>query len=253
MKNTFYRLSLLSIGTILMSCNDKKFEEVAVPLPETEVAVTFGNPSDVVADAGTFKIKAPGFAYDALEPNIDGKTMEIHFSKHHLGYTNKLNAAIAGTAMEKMTIEEILTNVEPANNAVRNNAGGYFNHNLFWEILAPNKGGSPSGTLAEAIKTDFGSYEVFLTAFSEAASKQFGSGWAWLVVGADGKLSVISTPNQDNPLMTKMGYAGTPILGIDVWEHAYYLNYQNKRADYIKSFFNVVNWDAVAEKFEAAK
>jgi Fe-Mn family superoxide dismutase len=154
--------------------------------------------------------------------------------------------------MEKMSIEDLLMNLDPENKAVRNNAGGYFNHNLFWEILAPNKGGEPTGALSEAINASFGSYDVFVTAFSEAATKQFGSGWAWLVVDASGKLSIVGTPNQDNPLMTKLGYTGTPILGIDVWEHAYYLNYQNKRADYIKSFFNVVNWDVVTEKYQNA-
>ena len=253
MKNSIYRLSLLAVGALIISCNDKKMEEVEVPLPEAEVAVTYGNPADVMADEGTFKVKTLDFAYDALEPNIDGKTMEVHFSKHYLGYTNKLNAAIAGTEMEKMSIEEILNSVEGENKAVRNNGGGYFNHTFFWDIMAPNKGGEPTGALAEAIKKDFGSFEVFQTAFSDAASKQFGSGWAWLVVDASGKLAVISTPNQDNPLMTKLGYSGKPILCLDVWEHAYYLNYQNKRNDYIKSFFNVINWEAVAAKFEATK
>jgi len=253
MKNSYKKLCLLGFSAVLFSCNDKKLEEVEVPLPETEVAVTYGNPADVTTNEGAFKITAPAFAYDALEPNIDGKTMEIHFSKHHVGYTNNLNAAIAGTEMEKMTIEEILANIDATNNAVRNNAGGYYNHNLFWEILAPNKGGQPTGALAEAINASFGTYDAFVTAFSEAATKQFGSGWAWLVVGADGKLSVVGTPNQDNPLMSKLGYSGKPILGIDVWEHAYYLNYQNKRADYIKSFFNVVNWDVVSEKFQSTK
>lgn len=253
MKNSYKKLCLLGFTVVLFSCNDKKLEEVEVPLPEAEVAVTYGNPADVTTNEGVFKIKAPAYAYDALEPNIDGRTMEIHFSKHHVGYTNNLNAAVAGTEMEKMTIEQVLANVDATNNTVRNNAGGFYNHNLFWEILAPNKGGQPTGALAEAITASFGTYDAFVTAFSEAATKQFGSGWAWLVVGADGKLSVIGTPNQDNPLMTKLGYTGTPILGIDVWEHAYYLNYQNKRADYIKSFFNVVNWDAVAEKFQSTK
>ncbi|MFY8188929.1 MAG: superoxide dismutase [Flavobacterium sp.] len=253
MKNSFKKLCLLSLSALVFSCNDKKVEEVEVPLPEAEVAVTYGNPADVVANEGVFKIKGFDFAYDALEPHIDGKTMEIHYSKHHVGYTNNLNAAIVGTEMEKMTIEQILATVDATNNAVRNNAGGYYNHIFFWETIAPNKGGQPTGALLEAINASFGSYDAFVTAFSEAATKQFGSGWAWLVKGADGKLSVLGTPNQDNPLMTKLGYTGTPVLGIDVWEHAYYLNYQNKRADYIKAFFNVVNWDAVAQKFDNAK
>jgi len=252
MKNSIQKLCLMSLTAMTIACNDKKVEEVEIPLPETEAAVTYGNPADVTTNEGVFKIKAPQFAYDALEPHIDGRTMEIHFSKHHVGYTNNLNAAIAGTEMEKMSIEDLLMNLDPENKAVRNNAGGYFNHNLFWEILAPNKGGEPTGALSEAINASFGSYDVFVTAFSEAATKQFGSGWAWLVVDASGKLSIVGTPNQDNPLMTKLGYTGTPILGIDVWEHAYYLNYQNKRADYIKSFFNVVNWDVVTEKYQNA-
>ncbi len=190
------------------------------------------------------------YAYDALEPNIDARTMEIHHSKHHNGYTSKLNAAIEGTEMEGKSLEDLFKN-HMDNNAVRNNGGGYWNHCLFWEVMSPNGGGTPSGELASAIDSAFGSFEDFKNAFASAAATQFGSGWAWLCV-TNGKLEVCSTANQDNPLMGK-GCGGTPILGLDVWEHAYYLNYQNRRPDYINAFFNVINWDVVSDKFNSAK
>ena len=190
------------------------------------------------------------YAYDALEPNIDARTMEIHHSKHHNGYTSKLNAAIEGTEMEGKSLEDLFKN-HMDNNAVRNNGGGYWNHCLFWEVMSPNGGGTPSGELASAIDSAFGSFEDFKNAFASAAATQFGSGWAWLCV-TNGKLEVCSTANQDNPLMDK-GCGGTPILGLDVWEHAYYLNYQNRRPDYINAFFNVINWDVVSDKFNSAK
>ncbi|PJF21363.1 MAG: superoxide dismutase, partial [Phototrophicales bacterium] len=192
------------------------------------------------------------YAFNALEPHIDARTMEIHHDKHHAGYTNNLNNAIAGTEWENKSIEEILANLnaipEEKRTAVRNNGGGYANHCLFWEIMSPNGGGQPTGELADAINAAFGSFDAFKEAFSKAAATQFGSGWAWLVVD-NGKLTVTSTPNQDTPLME----GKTPILGLDVWEHAYYLNYQNRRADYIAAFFNVIDWNKVAEKFAAAK
>ena len=197
-----------------------------------------------------FELPKLGYAYDALEPNIDARTMEIHHSKHHNGYTNNLNNAIAGTSLENDSIETILANLDLNNKAVRNNGGGYFNHRLFWNIMSPNGGGQPSGDLADAIDSAFGSFEEFKTACSNAAATQFGSGWAWLCA-ENGSLSVCSTPNQDNPLM-KSGCGGTPILGIDVWEHDYYLNYQNRRPDYIEAFFNVVNWDEVSRRFKEA-
>ncbi len=200
-----------------------------------------------------FELPQLPYAYDALEPHIDARTMEIHHSKHHAGYTNKLNAAIAGTDLENKSIEEILANLDavPENirTAVRNNGGGYANHALFWAIMSPNGGGAPSGELADAINAAFGSFDAFKEQFSNAAATRFGSGWAWLVVESDGSLSVTSTPNQDTPLME----GKTPILGLDVWEHAYYLNYQNRRPDYIAAWWSVVNWDAVAERFAAAK
>ena len=198
----------------------------------------------------SFKLPALPYAYNALEPHIDAKTMEIHHGKHHQGYTTKLNAAIEGTASENQSIEEILQGLDMSSEAVRNNGGGYYNHCLFWEVLSPNGGGLPSDDLAQAIVKDFGSFEDFKTAFSNAAATQFGSGWAWLCVQSGGKLEVCATPNQDNPLMPEVGCGGTPILGIDVWEHAYYLNYQNRRPDYITAFFSVINWDEVAKRFE---
>ena len=191
----------------------------------------------------SFKLPALPYTYNALEPHIDAKTMEIHHGKHHQGYTTKLNAAIEGTAAENQSIEEILQGLDMSSEAVRNNGGGYYNHCLFWEVLSPNGGGLPSDDLAQAIVKDFGSFEDFKTAFSNAAATQFGSGWAWLCVQSGGKLEVCATPNQDNPLMPEVGCGGTPILGIDVWEHAYYLNYQNRRPDYITAFFSVINWD----------
>ncbi|WP_288897355.1 superoxide dismutase [uncultured Capnocytophaga sp.] len=192
------------------------------------------------------------YAYDALEPYIDARTMEIHHTKHHNAYTTNLNAAIAGTDLDNQSIETILTTLDMNNAAVRNNAGGYYNHNLFWEIMAPKAGGQPTGELAKAINEAFGSFDNFKTAFSKAAATRFGSGWAWLCVHKGGKVEVCSTANQDNPLMPTM-QCGFPILGLDVWEHAYYLNYQNRRPDYIEAFFNVINWDKVAELYNNNK
>ncbi len=193
------------------------------------------------------------YAHNALEPNIDARTMEIHHGKHHAGYTNNLNAAIEGTSMAGKSIEDILANLDMNNKAVRNNGGGFYNHSLFWEVMSPNGGGTPSGDLAKAINDSFGSFDAFKDAFSNAAKTQFGSGWAWLCVQKGGKLDVCGTPNQDNPLMPGVGCGGTPILGIDVWEHAYYLNYQNRRPDYVSAFFNVINWDEVAKRYAANK
>jgi len=198
----------------------------------------------------SFELPKLSYAYDALEPHVDARTMEIHHSKHHQGYTNNLNAAIAGTDLEGKSIAEILGACADKP-AVRNNGGGFYNHTLFWEVMSPSGGGTPSGALANAIDSTFGSFEGFKDAFSKAAATRFGSGWAWLCV-TDGKLEVCSTPNQDNPVMGE-GCEGIPILALDVWEHAYYLNYQNRRPDYIKAFFEVVDWSVVSEKFEAAK
>ena len=198
-----------------------------------------------------FELPALPYAYDALEPHLDARTMEIHHSKHHAGYTKNLNGAVAGTAMEGKSIEALLAEHSDVP-AVRNNGGGYFNHDLFWSVMSPNGGGQPSGDLGAAIETDLGGWASFQEAFAKAAATRFGSGWAWLCV-KDGKLSVCSSANQDNSLMPGVGCGGTPILGLDVWEHAYYLNYQNRRPDYIAAFFNVINWDAVAERYAAAR
>lgn len=195
-----------------------------------------------------FELPNLPYAFDALEPHIDARTMEIHHDRHHKAYTDNLNKAIEGTEWANASIEEIMKN-GVGSPAVRNNGGGFYNHNLFWEVMSPNGGGAPSGELAEAINSAFGSFDAFKEEFTKAASTRFGSGWAWLVK-KDGKLAVTSTPNQDNPLMPVAEVQGTPILGLDVWEHAYYLNYQNKRPDYISAFFNVVNWDKVAELFK---
>ena len=194
----------------------------------------------------SFTLPQLPYAYEALEPSIDARTMEIHYTKHHKAYTDNLNNAIAGTPLEGKSIEDILLHLDTENKAVRNNGGGYYNHNLFWEILTPKKGTAPSEELAKAIDEAFGSFEAFKTAFSKAAATQFGSGWAWLTVQKGGKVAVLSTANQDNPLMPHVG-GGTPILGLDVWEHAYYLNYQNRRADYIEAFFAIINWEKVSQ------
>jgi Fe-Mn family superoxide dismutase len=199
-----------------------------------------------------FELPKLPYAYDALEPHIDARTMEIHHSKHHAGYTNNLNNAIAGTALEGKSIEEILV-AGFDNAAVRNNGGGFYNHDLFWLVMSPNGGGQPSGALADAINAAYGSFDGFKDAFSKAAATRFGSGWAWLNVKKGGAVEVCSSANQDNPLMPGIGCEGTPVLGLDVWEHAYYLNYQNRRPDYISAFFNVINWSEVSKRYEAGK
>jgi Fe-Mn family superoxide dismutase len=199
-----------------------------------------------------FELPKLGYDYNALEPHIDAKTMEIHHSKHHQAYVTNLNNAIAGTDAEKMSIEDICKNISKFPMAVRNNGGGHYNHSLFWQIMAPNAGGAPTGDLAKAIETDLGGFDKFKADFTAAGATRFGSGWAWLCV-KDGKLCVCSTPNQDNPLMDIADCKGTPILGMDVWEHAYYLHYQNRRPDYMAAFFNVINWTKVSELYAAAK
>ncbi len=200
-----------------------------------------------------FELPDLPYPSDALEPHIDAKTMEVHHDKHHAGYTSKLNDAIAGTEHENKSIEEIMKNISQHSTAVRNNGGGYYNHKLFWTIMSPDGGGEPEGAVSEAISNAFGSFSKFREEFTNAATGQFGSGWAWLIVEAGGKLKVTSTPNQDNPLMDIAETGGTPILGVDVWEHAYYLKYQNKRPDYVSAFFNVINWEEVNRRYEAAK
>lgn len=200
-----------------------------------------------------FQLPDLGYAYDALEPHIDARTMEIHHTKHHNGYTTKLNGAVAGTDLEGKSIEDILANLDMSNGAVRNNGGGFYNHSLFWSVMNPERKGYLSGELKGAIEAAFGTKDAFMEAFSKAAATQFGSGWAWLCVLPGGKVEVCSTPNQDNPLMPGVTCGGTPILGLDVWEHAYYLNYQNRRPDYIDAFFKVINWNEVEKRYAEAK
>lgn len=197
----------------------------------------------------SFQLPDLNYGFDSLEPHIDTKTMQIHHGKHHAGYTSNLNAAIEGTDLEGKSIEHILSSLDLSNSAVRNNGGGYYNHCLFWEIMSPNGGGSPSGNLLSAIEKAFGSFDDFKADFSKAAATRFGSGWAWLCAHSDGSLEICSTANQDNPIMNGIGCGGSPILGLDVWEHAYYLNYQNRRPDYINGFFNVIDWAKVEQKY----
>lgn len=200
-----------------------------------------------------FELPALPYDFNALEPHIDAKTMEIHHGKHHNAYVTNLNNAVNGTDLEGKSIEELMSSISSAPGAVRNNGGGHYNHSLFWTVLSPNGGGEPSGELASAITEKFGSFAAFKEEFNKAAATRFGSGWAWLSVDGSGSLQVSSTPNQDNPLMDVADVKGTPILGLDVWEHAYYLNYQNRRPDYIAAFWSVVNWDEVSKRFSAAK
>jgi Fe-Mn family superoxide dismutase len=200
-----------------------------------------------------FELPALPYEHNALEPHVDTLTMQIHHGKHHQAYVTNLNNAVAGTPAESMSVEDICKNISQYPAAVRNNGGGHYNHSLFWTVMGPGKGGAPSGDLAAAIDAAFGSFDNFKTQFAQAAATRFGSGWAWLIVGADGKLAITSTPNQDNPLMDIAEVKGTPILGLDVWEHAYYLHYQNRRPDYVAAFWNVVNWDEVARRLQAAK
>jgi superoxide dismutase, Fe-Mn family len=247
-------LILVSTLTFQNCKKEKELVEVEIPEPEKAVANTpIGKPEDVKAEDenGTFQMLGLPYAYNALEPFIDARTMETHYGKHHVTYCNKLNTAIKGTDLEGKSIEEILNKLDMNNNDVRNNAGGYYNHNLFFEILS-GKQEQASGDVLEAINTDFGDFDTFKTQFSEKATKLFGSGWVWLLVDKTGKLVISTTINQDNPLMPKAEIKGTPIMALDVWEHAYYLKYQNKRKDYIEAFFNVINWKKVNEKYNAS-
>lgn len=196
-----------------------------------------------------FELPGMGYAYSALEPHIDARTMEIHYTKHHQAYVNNLNSALTGGEWEKKNLEEILANVSKLPPAVRNNGGGHYNHTFFWKILGPNSGGEPTGELADALNRYFGSFEKFKELFTNAAMTRFGSGWAWLVK-TDNELKITSTPNQDNPLMDLAEVKGTPVLGVDVWEHAYYLKYQNRRNEYLAAFWNVINWDEVSRKLK---
>lgn len=256
MKKLMITSVLLSTLLTFAGCKkEKELVEVTIPEPEkSSVSTQVGNPENVRAkdQEGPFQMIKLPYAYNALEPFIDAQTMEIHFSKHHVNYCNKLNAAVKGTDLANKSIEEILTKLDLKNNEVRNNGGGYYNHNLFFEILGQNAT-EPKDAILEAINKDFGSFENFRTQFSEKANKLFGSGWVWLIVDKTGKLVITTSANQDNPLMPNAEIKGTPILALDVWEHAYYLKYQNKRKDYVEAFYNVINWKKVNEKYNDVK
>ena len=241
----------LFILTALIGCRDKNnLVEVQIPEPEVqETQSVFGNPADVKAEKGKFKMRSFSYAYDGLEPYLDGRTMEIHFSRIHLNCCNNLNKALKGTELENWTLDQILKSSDPNNFEIRNNAGGYYNHNLYWEIMAPKSGGKPKDSLASAINESFGNYDTFKSQFVQAINKQYGSGWAWLVLNKEGKLEVGCTSNNDNPLMPEMPINGIPLLTMDLWEHAYYLKYQNRKGEYISAFFNVINWDVVEKKY----
>lgn len=256
MKKLSIVLSSLVLTMGIVSCDQPKTENNDVKTEETASteapAEKAGNPADVKTDGGTFQMPGLKYGYADLEKSIDAKTMEVHYSKHFLGYANKLNEAIKGTPNEGKSIEDIMKGLDLKNAALRNNGGGYYNHTMYFATMSPNGGGQPTGALADAINKDFGSFDELKNKLADAGAKQFGSGWAWLVVGKDGKLAVGSTANQDNPLMPGQSISGTPIFGIDVWEHAYYLKYQNKRPDYITAFFDVVDWNVVGENYAKA-
>lgn len=244
---------MIFVTVLLASCNNKKLTEVVeVPLPTAQEKITIGNPEDVKADEGAFKMNKLMYSFEALEPNIDALTMEIHYSKHYLTYTNNLNKIIAGTELESLSIEEILKKSDINNSDLRNNAGGYYNHNLFWENIGTKVGGKPNDTLAKVIERDFESFDKFKTQFIDTASKQFGSGWTWLIIDKAGKLQLTNTNNQDNPLMPNAIVKGTPLLALDLWEHAYYLKHQYKRKKYIDIYFNIINWTKVNERYKEA-
>ena len=245
------QLSLVAVAFSAVTSCVAVVGNTAQPTVKVE-STDFGKPSDVTANDGAFKIKTLKHNYDAFSKYIDAKTMYVHFSKHYVGYLNNLNKAVEGKPQANMTIEQLLKTLDTSNAMLRNNAGGYYNHNLYFELMTPNSTGKPTGKLADAINRDFGSFENFKKQFSDAGAKQFGSGWAWLVSDSSGKLKVGSTANQDNPLMPGMSISGNPILAMDVWEHAYYLKYQNKRADYIEAFFNVIDWNVASDYYEKA-
>lgn len=242
-------LSLL----LLLSCQDKKLTEVVeVPLPAAEEKITIGHPDDVAANPGAFSMYKLPYEYDALAPHIDAMTMENHYARHYFSYTNNLNSVLEGTDMARIPIDMIFKRLDMSNADLRNNLGGYYNHTLFFETLSPKAVPTPQGKLATAIDAQFGSFERMSESLKNAALRQFGSGWAWLVVTPSGKLEICATPNQDNPLMPQMPVKGTPIAGIDIWEHAYYLGYQYRRGKYVEAIFNVLDWNKIGEKYEAA-
>lgn len=240
---------------LLFSCKNKEeMTEVQVPSATAKDPIPAkGDPKSVVANQGAFQMKGLNYGYNDLEPYMDGKTVETHYGKHHLGYCNKLNDAVKGTPLETMSIEEILKGMDLKNSALRNNAGGYYNHNIFWEILGPKAGGRPTGKIAELINKDFGSFDQFKTQFTDAAKGVFGSGWVWLVYQNDGTLKITTSINQDNPLMPNAEVKGYPLMNIDVWEHAYYLKYKNERPKYIENFWQLVDWSKVEYRLSLIK
>ncbi|MCG9790983.1 superoxide dismutase [Flavobacterium algicola] len=247
--NNFFIVSTAFLF-LLLSCNKKKYTEVVeVPLPTAQEKITIGMPEDVSAEEGSFLMDKLPYAYDALAPTVSPLTLETHYSKHYLTYTNNFNRAVAGTGLENLSIEEVLSKLDTNNAELRNNAGGFYNHGMYWKSMAPNAGGAPTDTIASVINRDFGSYANFKTAFKSEASKQFGSAWVWLIVDKAGRLQITSTQNQDNPLMRNASVKGTPIIALDLWEHAYYLGYQYRRRNYIESFFNVLNWAKINEAY----
>ncbi len=251
MKKFSLIITPLIIFSFLTSCNNKKLTEVVeVPLPTAQEKVTIGFPDDVKANPGSFLLDKLPYPYDALAPTVSPLTLEVHYSKHYLSYTNNLNTAIEGTEYENMSIENILAKLDVNDSELRNNAGGFYNHSLYFKSMAPNAGGTPKDTIAAVINRDFGSFNEFKTAFIQEASLQFGSAWVWLIVDKAGKLKITSSQNQDNPLMKNAAVPGTPILALDLWEHAYYLGYQYRRGTYINSFFNVINWGNVNENYK---
>jgi Fe-Mn family superoxide dismutase len=251
MKKMHFLIASLVLLTVLISCNNKKLTEVVeVPLPTAEEKITMGVPDDVKADEGAFQMEKLPYSYEALTPYVSALTMEMHYSKHYLTYTNNLNKAVAGTELENLTIEEVLSKLDMNDATIRNNAGGYYNHSLYWKSIGPKGAQQPKDTLAAAITKKFGSFTEFTTSFKEEATKQFGSAWVWLIVDRSGNLQITSTQNQDNPLMRNALVQGTPILALDLWEHAYYLDYQYKRKNYVDAFFKVINWSKVAENYE---
>jgi Fe-Mn family superoxide dismutase len=253
MRKIFFLAPSLLLLTLLLSCDKKKYTEIVeVPLPAAQEKIAIGLPDDVKADDGSFQLEKLPYNYEALVPNIQALTLEMHYSKHYLTYTNNLNKAIAGTPLENLTIEEVLSKLDLNDAAIRNNAGGFYNHTLYWKCMAPKAGGQPKDTLANAITKKFGSFDNFTTAFKDEATKQFGSGWVWLIVDKSGTLQITSTQNQDNPLMRNAVVPGKPILALDLWEHSYYLDYQYKRKNYVDAFFNVINWKMVGENYEEA-
>ncbi|WP_395056348.1 superoxide dismutase [Flavobacterium sp.] len=254
MKSTQLFVITLALTTVVSCKKNTLIEQVDVPATPIEVVTVKGGSSkatDVKAIEGAFEMFQLPYNYKALEPNFDAPTIEIHYSKHHLGYVNNLNKALIGTKYETLTLNDIFKNLNLSDTEIRNNAGGFYNHNFFWGNMAVNTVGEPEGTLMEAITRDFGSFDAFRSQFTEISLKIVGSGWTWLVSDKTGKLRIVTTPNNDNPLMKNLGFSGIPLLNLDMWEHAYYLKFQNKKREYVNTFFSVVNWNEVLKKYDA--